>query len=110
MCNADLCSSLQNPFVLSDKEYQPCVASLRDRSGSSVATASQGSVTWLENTQISLCLITSAVLWGFFLQPSVFELVRQPDFANLPLVVEDFVKDNGGSYTGGRLCTPHLPR
>lgn len=39
----------------------------------------------------------------FFLQPSVFELVRQPDFANLPLVVEDFVKDNGGSYTGGTL-------
>lgn len=33
-------------------------------------------------------------------KPSVFELVRQPDFADLPLVVEDFVKDNGGSYTG----------
>lgn len=47
---------------------------------------------------------------GFLLQPSVFELVRQPDFANLPLVVEDFVKDNGGSYTGGTLCTSHLPR
>lgn len=46
----------------------------------------------------------------FFLQPSVFELVRQPDFANLPLVVEDFVKDNGGSYTGGTLRTSHLPR
>lgn len=36
----------------------------------------------------------------FCLQPSVFELVRRPDFANLPLVVEDFVKDYGGSYTG----------
>lgn len=33
-------------------------------------------------------------------KPSVFELVRSPDFANLPLIVEDFVKDNGGSYTG----------
>lgn len=33
-------------------------------------------------------------------QPSVFELVRRPDFANLPLIVEDFVKDSGGSYTG----------
>lgn len=33
-------------------------------------------------------------------KPSVFELVRRPDFANLPLVVEDFVKDSGGSYTG----------
>lgn len=30
----------------------------------------------------------------------MFELVRMPDFANLPLVVEDFVKDSGGSYTG----------
>lgn len=30
----------------------------------------------------------------------MFELVRSPDFANLPLIVEDFVKDNGGSYTG----------
>lgn len=30
----------------------------------------------------------------------MFELVRRPDFANLPLVVEDFVKDYGGSYTG----------
>lgn len=35
-----------------------------------------------------------------FSKPSVFELVRSPDFANLPLIVEDFVKDNGGSYTG----------
>lgn len=38
------------------------------------------------------------------LQPSVFELVRRPDFANLPLVVEDFVKDSGGSYTGELTC------
>lgn len=30
----------------------------------------------------------------------MFELVRSPDFADLPLIVEDFVKDNGGSYTG----------
>lgn len=42
------------------------------------------------------------------LKPSVFELVRQPDFANLPLVVEDFVKDNGGSYTGELIRTSHL--
>lgn len=39
----------------------------------------------------------------FSSKPSVFELVRQPDFANLPLIVEDFVKDSGGSYTGERL-------
>lgn len=36
-----------------------------------------------------------------FVQPSVFELVRSPEFANLPLIVEDFIKDSGGSYTGG---------
>lgn len=30
----------------------------------------------------------------------MFELVRSPNFANLPVVVEDFVKDYGGSYTG----------
>lgn len=30
----------------------------------------------------------------------MFELVREPDFANLPMIVEDFVKDSGGSYTG----------
>lgn len=44
-----------------------------------------------------------------YLKPSVFELVRQPDFANLPLVVEDFVKDNGGSYTGELNGASHLP-
>lgn len=39
----------------------------------------------------------------------MFELVRKPDFANLPLVVEDFVKDNGGSYTGEPIPTSNLP-
>lgn len=40
-------------------------------------------------------------------KPSVFELVRKPDFANLPLIVEDFVKDSGGSYTGELTHCPH---
>ncbi|TRY97036.1 hypothetical protein DNTS_001446 [Danionella cerebrum] len=31
--------------------------------------------------------------------PSVFELIRSPNFGDLPVIVEDFVKDNGGSYT-----------
>ena len=39
-------------------------------------------------------------MYFVLLKPSVFELVRIPDFANLPLIVEDFVKDSGGSYTG----------
>lgn len=46
---------------------------------------------------VGVALLTVCV---WFRQPSVFELVRRPDFANLPLVVEDFVKDYGGSYTG----------
>lgn len=33
-------------------------------------------------------------------QPSVYELVRAPGFAALPLVVEDFVKDAGASFSG----------
>ncbi|KAF3854895.1 hypothetical protein F7725_022950 [Dissostichus mawsoni] len=40
--------------------------------------------------------------------PSVFELVRRPDFANLPLVVEDFVKDSGGSYTASQEDAVHV--
>lgn len=34
------------------------------------------------------------------LQPSVYELVRAPGFAQLPLIVEDFVKDAGASFSG----------
>uniref|UniRef100_A0A3B5QXP3 Glutamine amidotransferase-like class 1 domain-containing protein 1 n=2 Tax=Xiphophorus TaxID=8082 RepID=A0A3B5QXP3_XIPMA len=51
----------------------------------------------------ALCCATEGQKWIFsdysLTGPSVFELVRQPDFANLPLIVEDFVKDGGGSYT-----------
>ena len=36
-------------------------------------------------------------------QPSVYELVRAPGFAHLPLVVEDFVKDAGACFSGERL-------
>ncbi|XP_036076870.1 glutamine amidotransferase-like class 1 domain-containing protein 1 isoform X1 [Rousettus aegyptiacus] len=32
--------------------------------------------------------------------PSVYELVRAPGFARLPLIVEDFVKDAGASFSG----------
>lgn len=33
-------------------------------------------------------------------QPSVYELVRAPGFARLSLIVEDFVKDAGASFSG----------
>ncbi|XP_045437035.1 glutamine amidotransferase-like class 1 domain-containing protein 1 isoform X5 [Pipistrellus kuhlii] len=32
--------------------------------------------------------------------PSVYELVRAPGFARLPLIVEDFVKDAGAGFSG----------
>lgn len=49
------------------------------------------------NVRFVRCLLRHFLLC---LKPPVFELVRRPDFANLPLIVEDFVKDSGGSYTG----------
>lgn len=60
----------------------------------------------------ALCCATEGQQWlfsGYSLTgPSVFELVRSPDFANLPLIVEDFVKDNGGSYTASQEDALHV--
>lgn len=42
------------------------------------------------------------------LQPSVYELIRAPDFARLPLVVEDFVKDSGAGFSGEPKLVPLL--
>ncbi|XP_077601323.1 glutamine amidotransferase-like class 1 domain-containing protein 1 [Stigmatopora nigra] len=60
----------------------------------------------------ALCCATEGKRWifdGYSLTgPSVFELVRRPDFANLPLIVEDFVKDSGGSYTASQKDTVHV--
>ncbi|KAJ8391369.1 hypothetical protein AAFF_G00089990 [Aldrovandia affinis] len=60
----------------------------------------------------ALCCATEGQRWifsGYSLTgPSVFELVRCPDFANLPLIVEDFVKDSGGSYTASREDAVHV--
>ncbi|XP_036817325.1 glutamine amidotransferase-like class 1 domain-containing protein 1 isoform X1 [Oncorhynchus mykiss] len=58
------------------------------------------------------CAIVEGQKWiftGYSLTgPSVFELVRSPDFANLPLIVEDFVKDSGGSYTASQEDAVHV--
>ncbi|KAM7396805.1 hypothetical protein PAMP_019816 [Pampus punctatissimus] len=43
-----------------------------------------------------------------FISQQMFELVRRPDFANLPLIVEDFVKDSGGSYTASQEDAVHV--
>lgn len=60
----------------------------------------------------ALCCATEGQQWifsGYSLTgPSVFELVRRPDFANLPLIVEDFVKDSGGSYTASQEDAVHV--
>uniref|UniRef100_A0A3P9P4P4 Glutamine amidotransferase-like class 1 domain-containing protein 1 n=1 Tax=Poecilia reticulata TaxID=8081 RepID=A0A3P9P4P4_POERE len=60
----------------------------------------------------ALCCATDGQKWIFsgysVTGPSVFELVRQPDFANLPLIVEDFVKDSGGSYTASQEDAVHV--
>uniref|UniRef100_A0A672NER9 Parkinson disease 7 domain-containing protein 1-like n=1 Tax=Sinocyclocheilus grahami TaxID=75366 RepID=A0A672NER9_SINGR len=60
----------------------------------------------------ALCCATEEQKWIFsgysMTGPSVFELVRSPEFANLPLIVEDFIKDNGGSYTGEAEGKVHL--
>uniref|UniRef100_UPI003AAAB56E glutamine amidotransferase-like class 1 domain-containing protein 1 isoform X2 n=1 Tax=Centroberyx gerrardi TaxID=166262 RepID=UPI003AAAB56E len=60
----------------------------------------------------ALCCATEGQRWifsGYSLTgPSVFELVRRPDFANLPLIVEDFVKDSGGSYTASQEDAMHV--
>ena len=35
-----------------------------------------------------------------FMQPSVFESARSSDFSSLPIIIEDWIKDNGGTYSG----------
>ncbi|XP_057585914.1 glutamine amidotransferase-like class 1 domain-containing protein 1 isoform X5 [Hippopotamus amphibius kiboko] len=53
----------------------------------------------------ALCCATnedrSWVFQGYSITgPSVYELIRAPGFAHLPLVVEDFVKDAGACFSG----------
>nr|XP_042703584.1 glutamine amidotransferase-like class 1 domain-containing protein 1 [Chrysemys picta bellii] len=53
----------------------------------------------------ALCCATnedkSWVFQGYSLTgPSVYELIRQPSFASLSIVVEDFVKDSGATFSG----------
>ncbi|XP_040826637.1 glutamine amidotransferase-like class 1 domain-containing protein 1 isoform X1 [Ochotona curzoniae] len=41
-------------------------------------------------------------------QPSVYELVRVPGFARLPLIVEDFVKDAGAGFSASEPGAVHV--
>uniref|UniRef100_A0A2K6TC46 Glutamine amidotransferase-like class 1 domain-containing protein 1 n=1 Tax=Saimiri boliviensis boliviensis TaxID=39432 RepID=A0A2K6TC46_SAIBB len=61
----------------------------------------------------ALCCATnedgSWVFHGYSLTgPSVCELVRAPGFARLPLVVEDFVKDSGASFSASEPDAVHI--
>jgi len=50
---------------------------------------------------------TDSLLFVLF-QPSVYELVRQPNFASLSIIVEDFVKDSGATFSGMSLLSSTL--
>ncbi|KAH0508068.1 Parkinson disease 7 domain-containing protein 1 [Microtus ochrogaster] len=61
----------------------------------------------------ALCCATnedrSWVFEGYSLTgPSVYELIRAPDFARLPLVVEDFVKDSGAGFSASEPDAVHV--
>ncbi|XP_006893262.1 PREDICTED: Parkinson disease 7 domain-containing protein 1 [Elephantulus edwardii] len=60
-----------------------------------------------------LCCATSEDgAWAFqdysMTGPSVYELVRVPGFARLPLVVEDFVKEAGASFSASEPDAVHV--
>ncbi|XP_069480137.1 glutamine amidotransferase-like class 1 domain-containing protein 1 isoform X2 [Ambystoma mexicanum] len=40
--------------------------------------------------------------------PSVYELVRKPDFASLPIIVEDFVKDSNATFSASEPDAVHV--
>lgn len=40
--------------------------------------------------------------------PSVYELVRRADFASLPVIVEDFVKDSGATFSASEPDAMHV--
>ena len=37
----------------------------------------------------------------YVIQPSVFESARSADFSSLPIILEDWIKDHGGTFSGG---------
>ncbi|OWF50653.1 Parkinson disease 7 domain-containing protein 1-like [Mizuhopecten yessoensis] len=40
--------------------------------------------------------------------PSVFELARSADFPSLSIIIEDFIKDNGGNYNSSEPDAVHI--
>ncbi|NXY86479.1 GALD1 protein, partial [Alcedo cyanopectus] len=61
----------------------------------------------------ALCCATneekSWVFQGYSLTgPSVYELVRQPNFSSLSIIVEDFVKDSGATFSASTPDAVHV--
>ncbi|EMP34729.1 Parkinson disease 7 domain-containing protein 1 [Chelonia mydas] len=61
----------------------------------------------------ALCCATnedkSWVFQGYSLTgPSVYELIRQPSFASLSIIVEDFVKDSGATFSASKPDAVHV--
>ncbi|KAM9301524.1 glutamine amidotransferase-like class 1 domain-containing protein 1 [Gastrophryne carolinensis] len=61
----------------------------------------------------SLCCVTSEdKSWIFqdhsLTGPSVYELVSRPDFASLPLILEDFAKDAGATFSASEPEAVHV--
>uniref|UniRef100_K7FJQ7 Glutamine amidotransferase-like class 1 domain-containing protein 1 n=1 Tax=Pelodiscus sinensis TaxID=13735 RepID=K7FJQ7_PELSI len=40
--------------------------------------------------------------------PSLYELIRQPNFASLSIIVEDFVKDSGATFSASKPDAVHI--
>ncbi|XP_014348259.1 glutamine amidotransferase-like class 1 domain-containing protein 1 isoform X2 [Latimeria chalumnae] len=61
----------------------------------------------------ALCCVTnedkSWMFQGYSLTgPSIFELVRRADFASLPIIVEDFIKDSGATFSASEPDAVHI--
>lgn len=61
----------------------------------------------------ALCCVTNEDRsWAFqdcsLTGPSVYELVRQPDFISLPLILEDFAKDSGATFSASEPDAVHI--
>ncbi|XP_014389489.1 PREDICTED: Parkinson disease 7 domain-containing protein 1 [Myotis brandtii] len=104
---ADLASSGSLARIL---QHFHSESSSTGRGGTLGPTVPSGRVTPLVQTAPGLLL--SVVCWhhgGLFRPwPSVYELVRAPGFARLPLIVEDFVKDAGASFSASEPDAVHV--
>ncbi|KAM5138438.1 glutamine amidotransferase-like class 1 domain-containing protein 1 isoform 2-T2 [Mantella aurantiaca] len=58
------------------------------------------------------CVIAEDKSWIFqdysLTGPSVYELVRQPDYSSLPLILEDFAKDAGATFSASEPDAVHV--